>query len=80
MASADAAAVTAAPVYALRRVMTPMLGSASTVDLTTGATLVLLLACGVVGVVVYANMLALLKVDEARFIWQRLSGRLRSRA
>lgn len=72
-----AGAVMAAPTYALRRVLTQALGAASTVDLSAGLTLLLLLMCAVAGLAVYIAMLWVMRVDEARFLWQRLAGRLR---
>jgi putative peptidoglycan lipid II flippase len=72
-----AGAAMAVPTYALRRALTPALGAASTVGLSTGSAVVLLAVCGAAGLAVYAGMLRLLRVDEALFIWHRLAGRLR---
>lgn len=75
-----AAALMGVPVYAMRRGlthwMTPNKPDTTTV-MTTGPTIFIVLACTVVGLLIYVFLLWALKVDEARFLWDKIAGRFR---
>jgi putative peptidoglycan lipid II flippase len=68
------------PVYALRRGLTHWLTPNkpdTTTLMTTPPTIFIVLACTIVGAAIYCLMLWVLKVDEARFVWDKLAGRFR---
>lgn len=72
-----AAIVMAAPTYAVRYVLTHALARSAptTTAMTTGPTILIIVAASLAGLAVYAAMLWILKVDEARFLVQNLRRR-----
>lgn len=77
-----ASAVMAVPVYALRRWLTHLLTPITpdtTTMMATGPAIVLVTVCAAVGLAIYAVLLWAMKVDEARFMWDKIAGRFKRR-
>lgn len=71
----------ALPVYGLRLGFTHLLGpgGGDSTALSASATLAMVTVCASVGLGIYGALLWALRVDEAHFLWDKLSARLRRR-
>ena len=76
-----AGALMALPVYGLRLAITRILspGALDTTALSTGDTVFLVFVCATIGLSIYVALLWALRVDEARFLWDKLGSKLRRR-
>jgi putative peptidoglycan lipid II flippase len=75
-----AGALMAVPTYGLRLAFTYLFtrgGAHTSTALGGGATLLMVLFSATAGLATYAGLLWFLRVDEAQFLWQKLSARLR---
>ncbi len=72
----------ALPVYGLRLAITRVLspGALDTTALSTGDTMFLIFVCATLGLGIYGALLWALRVDEARFLWDKLGSKLGRRA